>query len=135
MALIVCKKCGRKISDTVNKCIHCGEDIVDDSRIDIDVIFEKQELIKPFANLTEKEKEDLVIKYWCKDSKAQKYYKGRAVYMSFANLLFLIAILFICADYILMPILMLALGEFWCLIILITKACFFAFLCYNGCID
>ena len=24
MALIVCKGCGKKISDTVEKCIHCG---------------------------------------------------------------------------------------------------------------
>ena len=27
MALITCKSCGKKISDTVEKCIHCGEPI------------------------------------------------------------------------------------------------------------
>ena len=25
MALIVCKKCGKEISDTIKKCIHCGQ--------------------------------------------------------------------------------------------------------------
>ena len=29
MALIVCKKCGKRVSDTAEKCIHCGASLTD----------------------------------------------------------------------------------------------------------
>ena len=33
MALIVCKKCGKKVSDTLDKCIHCGAPLTDDAEL------------------------------------------------------------------------------------------------------
>ena len=55
MALIVCKKCGKKISDTVENCIHCGASISEEKDIftESDTVSDKADLK---ANSTQQDK-------------------------------------------------------------------------------
>ena len=62
MALIVCKNCGKKISDSVDKCIHCGflrSEITEEIKNEI-----------PKGNAIEKEKPQKDFFYYNKEEKA-----------------------------------------------------------------
>lgn len=56
MALIVCKACGKNVSDTANKCIHCGAELKKEQEID------KEEL-----NIEEKKPKSMSGKFFSLD--------------------------------------------------------------------
>lgn len=73
MALIVCKNCGKKISDTVEKCVHCGalqkETIVEKS--------EKSTSPKKDFFYYSKEEKAVLEKQFIKSDEWAFYYKNK----------------------------------------------------------
>ncbi len=92
MALTICKECGKKISDTTSKCIHCGAPIILDPPVQAQnepqnsAICENQDYsqaitdttnsvapLKEFASLTKDEKNALEDEFLENDKWARKY--------------------------------------------------------------
>ena len=53
MALIICKNCGKRVSDTAEKCIHCGASLAEELIEEV----KEEEIAKEEVNKVEKEEE------------------------------------------------------------------------------
>ena len=98
MALITCKNCGKKISDTVEKCIHCGattkEPDVKETSISKEQNSEANEAGKTvFNKLSEKEQIKLENEFLKFDKKARIYRRKIFEAKRFALLVFLIPLI------------------------------------------
>ena len=96
MALITCKICGKKISDTVKKCIHCGSEITLNEVIEIqeNTIIQTSEESSPqnleeedeellFSDLKNDERKILVKEFWESDKQAYSYIVGNQIAKKF----------------------------------------------------
>ena len=70
MALIVCNKCGKKVSDTVEKCVHCGAKL--SLKNDEPEVKEKKEKIR-FFSLPDIEQDRLKDQFNLHDPEAGKW--------------------------------------------------------------
>ena len=50
MALIICKHCGRKVSDTVSDCIHCGNSLQTEELVENSAPIVEDKFIEPEKN-------------------------------------------------------------------------------------
>lgn len=76
MAIIICKSCGKKVSDTVDVCIHCGknpkEEIVQTAEKPNEEEVTSEKTIE-FYDLSEKERLALETEYIQQDKSGKKY--------------------------------------------------------------
>lgn len=100
MAIIVCKNCGKKVSDTVDTCIHCGhnpnEEVVE--TVEQAVVKETQEekteeKTIDFNELSNEEQLKLETEFLKEDKWAKKYMRNRIELSSYAKPIFLYPIL------------------------------------------
>ena len=117
MALMTCKHCGRKISDTVTNCIHCGKSTVEETTTvnETELLAETQDNeateIQPvsnrkeFSTLSKKEQETLVHEFWKIDKTAYKYKKKTTLLEKFGEgfsiIYFIPFLLYLLADRVL----------------------------------
>ncbi|MBR2343960.1 MAG: hypothetical protein IKA64_06895 [Clostridia bacterium] len=87
MALIICKQCGKSISDTTSHCIHCGaptaeptadivlpEDLEEKAQSDLCEDESKEDnAVVDFSDLDEEEKAALQLEFWKEDKRARNY--------------------------------------------------------------
>ena len=90
MALIICKTCGKKVSDTAKACIHCGEPILCEEGLQITPVLEEKKednvisatisdsMVK-FKSLGEIQQEELVHAFWKADKIAIHYQKKKLI--------------------------------------------------------
>ncbi len=90
MALIICRNCGKKVSDTVKICIHCGASLLPEEVPPqphaVEEIVEKkekssesQDVFVKFKNLDKKQQKALLEEFWKEDILARKYQKKKAI--------------------------------------------------------
>ena len=90
MALIICKTCGNKISDTADACIHCGEPIQHDENLpstsvpEVKIVEAENTNTKPearmsvnFNSLGKVQQEELVHAFWDADKTAMSYQRKK----------------------------------------------------------
>lgn len=92
MALIICKECGKKVSDTCTKCIHCGTPILEGSD-DIQkksvaekmqsTVSDDQKTLMNFDRLENDDRTILEREFLKCDSWARKYRRTKAEIPSF----------------------------------------------------
>ena len=84
MALITCKTCGKRISDTAKACVHCGEPLEIEHALSTDCCKKAEENISSekasdpmvkFQSLGEEQQEELVHAFWKADEIAMNYQK------------------------------------------------------------
>ena len=104
MALIVCENCGRKISDTCLRCIHCGkeietdqsnnapQDIKENSNSSHNTTEENDVVIQEdnnnFSSLTEKEKGLLEEEFRKSDKWAERYVRKTTEFVKFRKMFY-----------------------------------------------
>ena len=94
MALIICKNCGKKISDTIDVCIHCGCNLKEtenpeqasQAQNETSQICELQQT--DFDDLIELEQTKLEAEFLKEDEWSNKYMRDRLELKSFAKPLF-----------------------------------------------
>lgn len=89
MALIICKTCGKKVSDTAKACVHCGEPMLTEETIlavpppeakkqAIHIETDTDTMVQ-FKSLGEGQQEDLVHAFWEDDKIAMHYQKKKLI--------------------------------------------------------
>ena len=92
MALIICSNCGKKISDTTEKCVHCGcptkHAVEEISQNCIQDDANKNQAAVVYAYLDNYQKEKLEKEFLASDKWARKYQRNSLEAPSFATPLF-----------------------------------------------
>ena len=76
MAIIICKKCGKRVSDTVDVCIHCGQNPKEEIIEKIEEVPTKEIPEKKtveYYDLSEREQIRLEAEFAQQDKSAKKY--------------------------------------------------------------
>ena len=97
MALIVCNKCGKKVSDTVKTCIHCGA-LLSENATQRNEPREPQENFTPlyevlfpnFKDLSEGQQNDLENEFLKSDKRARSFYRKGVEIKKFCLILLMI---------------------------------------------
>ena len=86
MALIVCEKCGKKISDTASECIHCGAKIgvENDVSSEMNEKEKKKNEPKDFLSFSDDKQEKLEIEFLNYDVEARKWYQKHGAFSKLA---------------------------------------------------
>lgn len=99
MALIICKNCGKKVSDTAKNCIHCGVSLlleevppqppaVEEMVEQKEQTSEKLDNFVKFKNLDKKQQKALLKEFWKEDLPARKYQKKKTILEFFQSGIF-----------------------------------------------
>ena len=91
MALIICNHCGKKCSDTVDKCIHCGAATKDFFTYHSDIVTEEKtnnEKLTKYENLPKEEKTKLEMEFLKSNPTALKYRRKGLEIKKFGSLAF-----------------------------------------------
>lgn len=94
MAIIICKNCGKKVSDTVDVCIHCGNNPKEENKnnvIEVSNEFAEVKTVE-FDDLKEKEQLKLEAEFVKQDKWAKRYMLDVIELPSFGRLLYYPAI-------------------------------------------
>lgn len=97
MAIIICKNCGKKVSDTVDVCIHCGNNPKEENKnnvIEVSNEFAEVKTVE-FDDLKEKEQLKLEAEFVKHDKWAKRYMLDVIELPSFGRLLYYPAIAFV----------------------------------------
>ena len=99
MALTICKKCGKRVSDTVEKCIHCGALLnqPEEPAIVVQNDADNKESASETAvgepvrleSLNERIRKELEEEYLAADEWARKYRRSKAETASYSRYLFI----------------------------------------------
>lgn len=96
MAIIICNSCGKKVSDTVDVCIHCGQNPKEET-VKTDERASAEETSKAvtidFNKLSDEEKKKLEIEFLKEDNWSKKYMRNRFELLSYAKPIFFYPIL------------------------------------------
>ena len=79
MALIICKACGKKVSDTIEKCIHCGTLFKEESVFNEEAEKKAEEELKRYDAYCEDDKLQMEKAFLAVDKWAKKFKKKEAV--------------------------------------------------------
>lgn len=81
MALIECKECGKRISDTTKVCVHCGaptdiskNEVLTEKHVEAE-LSKNKESVDIFQNLDYTRQCELEKEFWSVDRRAEKYKK------------------------------------------------------------
>ena len=90
MALIICKHCGRKVSDTVSDCIHCGNSLQTEELVENSAPIVEDKFIEPekksFNALNSDTRYALEQEFLTVDKKALKIKRTEAEFKKFSSL-------------------------------------------------
>ena len=79
MALITCKSCGKSISDTTEKCVHCGALVgveVEEPSSSVDNSSVKKKKALNFLTMSDEDQVRLEEEFWETDKEAFEWYKS-----------------------------------------------------------
>ncbi|MBR2871173.1 MAG: zinc ribbon domain-containing protein [Clostridia bacterium] len=93
MAIITCEKCGKKISDTTSKCIHCGamlkkeqEAKVLSVKEEVKVPLDKTQYNTKFFSLDSAKQNKLEKEFLLQDKKAMKFKRRELEFKKFSSI-------------------------------------------------